>query len=145
MTDVNFGKSVFLGNGDILKIESIKDNLYGCSHPNGGVAFISKDAVIEAAGVENIRTIDGVVDVPENVDLVCAPKGKGIEKNEGKTLVSLTPDTDYSDRNIFINVKKYSNPMKLVRTTKKMAFFIDGEGKNRRTNFLNIKTIVDRG
>ena len=143
------GKNVLLGNGDVINIDSEKENIVNgtiinhVSEKKFSGIMISKENLVETEGEKGFSSVDGYVETDFNVDFFCIPATKRdqIEKSKYNTLKSLMKNHHFSDKNVWVKIKKYPELMKVVKTSNKSIFFIDDQGEQRYSNFNNIVEI----
>ena len=137
----NKGKTILIGLGDVFVIEDIvKDIYYKCR-------FIEDDKN-KFMGVM-IKIESCVESDKDGIDFESLPKAKRDEiklkrkeENGGyKTLTQIACNTDFLLYDIKVGITGYDNEMSVVKTTDKMIFFVDDNGKTRRSAFKNITSL----
>lgn len=131
------GKKILLGRDIVNDVVTISDDVsdddyFICSGKLATNILVPKAYVVEIN--------------EKDIELECCAIKKNYIRIDAPDFVeisSLPVNFNFSDFSVYVKIKKHTDELKVVKTSKKSVHFIDENGKIRYTGFANIKKIIN--
>ena len=137
MTENFEGKTILLGNDEILTIDKVEERMFRCFKLHKETDSKISDILVPRYSCQNTDN--------KRADLESVPSVNKVDTTNVsfENVEALPVNTDFTDYNVYVRIKGGSQEFKVVKTTKKAVHYIAEDGEKKYASFPNVKKIVN--